>query len=199
MADNIESISPTLQSKTVSPSTDAQTIAPDSGYDGLSEVTVNAIPSEYVNVSDTTAEAKYVFKGAVFYQKDGTRTIGTFDHDLVGHSVTLKNGSSTKDISLDVRRVSKYVNKFDSHFFVPESQTIGFAPSNTFPLFIPAICPFVIIRKNSSSGWTNYTVSGDISFLKSFPDEGDQSYTVYVFVFKNVSASSRLNGTIEFS
>ena len=204
VADNfpseIESIAsqPSLQSKTVSPSTAAQTITPDSGYDGLSAVTVNAIPSEYVNISDTTAEARYVFKGAVFYQKDGTRTIGTFDHDLVDHSVTLIN-TGTKNISLNLGYVCKYVNKFDSHFFVPESQTIGCAPSNTFHLVVPAICPFLIVRKNSSSGWTNYTVSGDISFLKSFTDEGDQNYTVYVFVFKNVSAPSRLNGNIEFS
>ncbi len=34
---------PKLQSKTVSPSTSAQTIKPDSNYDGLSQVTVNAI------------------------------------------------------------------------------------------------------------------------------------------------------------
>ena len=41
----VDSSAPSYQSKTVSPSTSSQTVYPDSGYDALESVTVNAMPS----------------------------------------------------------------------------------------------------------------------------------------------------------
>ena len=52
-----------MQAKTVTPSESTQTVSPDSGYDGLSKVTVNAISSTYIG-SDVTKKnaATYIPK-----------------------------------------------------------------------------------------------------------------------------------------
>lgn len=51
------STTPTLQSKSVSPSESSQTVTPDSGYDGLSQVTVSAISNTYIGSGITKKAA----------------------------------------------------------------------------------------------------------------------------------------------
>ena len=52
---NVPSGGGSMQTKTATPTTSQQTVTPDSGYDGLSQVTVNPIPSQYVVPSGNKA------------------------------------------------------------------------------------------------------------------------------------------------
>lgn len=70
--------SPALQSKTgIIPTKEKQTITPDAGYDGLSDVQVEAIPDAYQNVSGVTAEAADVRSPKIIVKKDGSTVAGT--------------------------------------------------------------------------------------------------------------------------
>lgn len=66
----------TLQSKTATPTKKQQNIAPDSGYYGLSAVTVAAIPEAYQDVSSVTAGAGDVLTGKVYVTASGVVTPG---------------------------------------------------------------------------------------------------------------------------
>ena len=66
-----------LQSKSVTPTKAQQNITPDSGYYGLSDVTVNAIPYNYQDVSAVTASTGDVLAGKIFVDKTGKADAGT--------------------------------------------------------------------------------------------------------------------------
>ena len=97
---------PTYQTKTVSPTESQQTVSPDSGYDALSSVTVNAISSTYVGTgitrrssTDLTSSGATVSVPAGYYAAAASKSIAngsaTGPSSLSGSSATITTGTNT--------------------------------------------------------------------------------------------------------
>lgn len=135
------STTPTLQSKSVSPSESSQTVTPDSGYDGLSQVTVNAISSTYVG-SGVTKKSAATYTPTTSDQTiasgqylNGVQTIKG-DSNLVASNI--KSGVSIFGVAGSYTGSGgsgSSTNNCEAYHITSTSATINFQGSGTVKVF----------------------------------------------------------------
>lgn len=149
-----------LQSKTVSPSESAQTIKADYGYDGLSQVTVNAVSRTYVGSGVTKKSA-------------ATYTPGTSDQSIA--SGQYLNGTQTikGDSNLTAGNIRNGVKIFNVTGNYAGSSSGGSSGNNNVEAYhVTSTSPSVNFKTSSgtikiwgygtmtsSSGWGGQTTS----------------------------------------
>lgn len=136
-----------LQSKgPITPTKSQQSISPDSGYYGLSAVTIDPIPAAYQDVSSVTATAPDVLANKIFVDDEGNVTAGTMpnngavsktlDATSNNQSYTVPagyhNGSGTVSISLETKSATPSTSSQDitpTSGKVLSKVTVGAIPS----------------------------------------------------------------------
>lgn len=89
----------TLQAKTVTPLKQQQSISPDSGYYGLSAVTVEAIPDAYQDVTSVTATAADVLANKIIVDASGTTIPGTMPN-IGAQNKTLDATANNQEVTI---------------------------------------------------------------------------------------------------
>ena len=100
----------TLEQKTVTPTKSQQKVTPTAGK-VLSEVTVDAIPDEYQDISGTTAVAAHVLDGDKFVNASGEQDEGTMPNN--GAVSGTVDGITTTEVSVPAGYTSGGTVAFD--------------------------------------------------------------------------------------
>lgn len=149
-----------LQSKTVSPSESTQTVKPDSGYGGLSQVTVNAISTTYVGsgvtkkaaatytptTSNQTIAASQYLNGAQTIKGDANLVAGNIKSGVSIFGVTGNYAGSSSGGSSGNNNVEAY-------------HVTSTSPSVNFKTSSGTIKIWGYGTMTSSSGWGGQTTS----------------------------------------
>ena len=115
-ANAIVNVQPSLQEKTITPTKSTQNVTPDSNYDGLSKVKVNAIPSDYI-----------IPAGDININSNGTKDVTQYKNAIVNVQPSLQEKTvtptkSTQNITPDSNYdgLSKVkVNPIPSNYIIP--------------------------------------------------------------------------------
>ena len=175
-----------LQSKTVTPTKAQQPITPDSGYYGLSDVTVAAIPDAYQDVSSVTAAAGDVLTGKIVVTADGKVTTGTMPNNGAVSKV-LDTGTTTYTIAKGFHSGTgsvKITTEAKTVTPTKESQQVTPSTGKVLSQVTVAAIPSNYIDTSEGDAMAPDILSGKIAFVGglkvtgTMPDNGSVAGTI---------------------
>lgn len=161
----------TLQSKTVKPTKSQINVTPDSGYYGLSDVTVEAIPENYQDVSSVTVTEEDVLTGKIFVGSDGAAKAGTMANNgavakkltAVAPSYTVPKGyhSGLGTVAIDPEAKSATPTKAQQTISPTEGKVLSTVTVEPIPAAYQDVTPVTAGATDVLTGKTIVSAAGE--------------------------------------
>ena len=176
---NVPTAAPTLQAKTVSPTTSQQEVTADSGYDALSKVTVNAIQTETKSVTPTTSEQTVTPTSGKYLSSVSVGAIQTVEKTITTNGTYLPgDGKYFSQVVVNVAQSGVNAVKFIGTTWEPSTDYLPFDVTYT----IETTNSTVVSVSKGTSAWILSAVGLGQATVTCHDSAGNQkgSYIVEV-------------------
>lgn len=147
---NVPTAAPTLQAKTVSPTTSQQEVTADSGYDALSKVMVNAIQTETKSVTPTTSAQTVTPTSGKYLTSVSVGAIQTVEKTIVQNGTFLPgDGKYFSQVVVNVASSGANAVKYIGSTWEPSTEYLPFDATYTISTTDSA----VVAATKGTSAW----------------------------------------------